>query len=1049
MSMPAPTESPLPPDAAVTQAHQLLEAVAQRLDRRTFPEATYRLQFHAGFTFRDAIRIIPYLSDLGISHVYASSYLRARKGSTHGYDIVDHTHFNPEIGDEADFEVFVATLRHHGMGHILDIVPNHMGVGDENAWWVDVLENGASSQYASYFDIDWMPLKPDLANRVLLPVLGDQFGRVLENQELVLHLDEGTFFITYYQRRLPVGPATWASILDYRLEELTQQLGAESPALIEYQSILTAIRHLPPHTETDPQRVAERMREKEVIKRRLAELCRSSPEVDAFLQETVRIFNGVKGEPHSFDLLDQLLQQQPYRLAYWRVAADEINYRRFFDVNDLAAITMENPEVFQRAHAFVFRLVGEGKIDGLRIDHADGLYDPREYLWRLQQTRYMQLAATEANQQLGYSEEEIADVGVSASKGESESAGEEVGDEITWPRVRSELLERHDNLRAINSSTALAQPLYVVVEKILEPGERLPANWPVNGTTGYDYLNLLNRLFVERSQVRTMEVVYSRFIHGGIDFRDLVYRCKKLVMEASMSSEISVLGHRLDRISEHNRLWRDLTLNSLTDAIREVVACFPVYRTYIVDESVHDRDRHYIETALAQARLRNPAVSSAIYDFVRDILLFRNLDATTPETQADQLHFVRKLQQITGPVMAKGVEDTAFYVYHRLDSLNEVGGDPEAFGGTVAAFHADNRERQARWPYSLLATSTHDTKRSEDVRARIDVISEFAQEWKFRVFRWSRANQRRKVKLEGELSPSRNDEYLFYQSLLGIWPWHPPEAEERQQLVERLQQYMTKAVREAKVSSSWINPNAAYEQTLSEFIAQVLDPETSAAFLDDFVPFAQRVAEAGIWNSLSQTVLKLCSPGVPDIYQGAELWDFSLVDPDNRRPVDYAKRTQLLAELDEQFGRDGPAACAQRVLADRHDGRIKLYVTSTLLRHRGAHRELCSRGAYVPLEAIGERRENLCAFARQLDGQGLVVAVPRLSVGLTEGTGIPIGPEIWGDTWLLVPTAVAGPRFRNLFTGEILAGEDRGMGVGLAAAEVFREFPVAVFEPIE
>jgi (1->4)-alpha-D-glucan 1-alpha-D-glucosylmutase len=803
MPMPALPESPLPDDPAVSQAHQVLEAVAQRLDRRTFPEATYRLQFHAGFTFRDAIGIIPYLSDLGISHVYASSYLTARKGSTHGYDIVDHAHFNPEIGDEADFEVFVATLRHHGMGHILDIVPNHMGVGDENAWWIDVLENGASSQYASYFDIDWMPLKPDLAHRVLLPVLGDQFGRVLENQELVLHLEEGAFFITYYQRRLPTGPATWAPLLELRLDDLTRQLGAESPALLEYQSILTAIRHLPPHTETDPQRVAERIREKEVIKRRLAELCRNSPEVDASLQETVRVFNGEKGEPHSFDLLDKLLQEQPYRLAYWRVAADEINYRRFFDVNDLAAITMENPEVFQRAHAFVFRLVGEGKLDGLRIDHADGLYDPREYLWRLQQTRYMQLAATEAQQQIGYSEEDIADVGVCSSQGESESAGEEAGNEITWPRVRTELLERHDNLRGINSSTSLAQPLYLVVEKILEPGERLPTNWPVNGTTGYDYLNLLNRLFVERSQARTLEAVYSRFIHGRIEFRDLVYRCKQLVMEASMSSEISVLGHKLDRISEQNRLWRDLTLNSLTDAIREVVACFPVYRTYIVDESVHDRDRHYIETALAAARMRNPAVSSAIYDFVRDILLFRNLDATSPEARADQLHFVRKLQQVTGPVMAKGVEDTAFYVYHRLDSLNEVGGDPETFGGTVAAFHSDNRERQARWPYSMLATSTHDTKRSEDVRARINVISELAADWKFRVFRWSRANQRRKVKIEGELCPSRNDEYLFYQSLVGIWPFHSPDEQERLQLIERLQQYMTKAVREAKVSSSW------------------------------------------------------------------------------------------------------------------------------------------------------------------------------------------------------------------------------------------------------
>lgn len=969
------------------------------------PEATYRLQFNRSFTFRDATALVPYLSALGISHCYASPYLKACVGSQHGYDIVDHATFHTEIGGEAEFNIFVNALRAYGLGHILDFVPNHMAVAtNENTWWLDVLQDGPSSPYASFFDIDWMPLKPDLAYKVLLPVLGDQYGKVLENGELVLKFDEGAFVVCYHDRRFPIAMRTAGTILRHALDALEQWLGREHPHLLEYRSILTAISHLPPRTETDLERIIEGRREQEVIKRRLRDLCDACAEVAAFVAENVRIFNGSRGAARSFDLLDGLLLEQGYRLSFWRVAADEINYRRFFDINELAAICMENPAVFEETHRLVFRLIEEGKLDGLRIDHPDGLYDPLDYLKRIR---------------------------------------------------------RASDFR----------PVYLVVEKILGRSERLPGDWPVQGTTGYDFLNSLNGLFVDRANSKTFDALYSRFIGRRIDFKDEVYRCKKLVMDASMPSEISVLGHQIDRLSERDRGSRDFTLRSLTEAIREVIACFPVYRTYITPGGVSDADRGYVELAVSRAKRKNPAINSSIFDFVGETLLLKCPAHAGEADRAAQCRFVNRFQQVTSPVMAKAVEDTAFYIYNRLISLNEVGGDPEKFGTTLATFHQQNADRRDVWPHSLLATSTHDTKRSEDVRARINVLSEIPQEWRARLFRWTRLNQRAKSDVDGQPVPVRNDEYFLYQTLIGTWPLKPMTREERDQYIHRIQQYMLKATREAKSNTSWISPHEPYEKATTEFIASILGDFRRNKFLGDFVPFVQRIAGYGLWNSLSQTLLKLASPGVPDIYQGTEVWSFHLVDPDNRRPVDYAECKRLFEELPDIWDSDARSVVSllawesnggtplsdsiaaaenssdavRELLTDRYDGRIKLHLIRQVLCHRRAHLDLYTTGSYLPLETSGSRKEHVCAFARASRDDIAVVVAPRFFTRLVASPDQPpIGLDVWGDTWLSLPKDRVASRFRNLLTGETVASEVESGGVGLRIASVLGSFPVAL-----
>jgi (1->4)-alpha-D-glucan 1-alpha-D-glucosylmutase len=964
----------------------------QQTSHPRIPVSTYRIQLNRTCTFRDVAKLVPYLHDLGITDLYCSPYFTAVPGSMHGYDVVDPTTLNPEIGTEEDYRAMVDELHQRGMGQLLDVVPNHMGITLQlNGWWQDVLENGPSSPYASFFDIDWDPLKPELRDKVLLPILGDQYGVVLENQELRLVLQDGRFVIRYYDHCLPVTPKPSALILAHRVDALIREAGANSPEVMELESIITALKYLPSRQDQAPELVAERYREKEIIKRRLAALVAGSATIQVFLDENVRLFNGTKGDPRSFDLLDQVLNDQAYRLAYWRVAAEEINYRRFFDINELAAIRMENPAVFEETHRLLFRLVKEGAVTGLRIDHVDGLYDPADYLNKLQR----------------------------------------------W--ARKELP---------TASDATDRPLYVLVEKILGVNEELPANWPVFGTTGYEFLAWLNGLFVDPTNERAFDAIYTRFIGGSESFEELTYRCKQLLMQVSMSSELNVLGHQLNQLSERDRRSRDFTLNSLTRAIQEIIACFPVYRTYITGEAdgVLARDQSVVWQAVTKAKRRNQAKSGLVFDFVRDLLL-QSSNPAEPHREG-QLKFVTKFQQMTSPVTAKGIEDTAFYRYHRFISLNEVGADPQQFGIAPSLVHHQLKSRQVHRPASLSATSTHDTKRSEDVRARLNVLSELPKQWKDHVTRWHKLNRRFKTGAGGESVPGRNEEYFLYQTLIGVWPLEQMSDQDYARFVDRIQAYMNKAVKEAKVHTSWVSPDAEYEDVIRQFVARLLDRSTSNVFLEDFLPFQERVAQYGLYNSLSQVLVKMAAPGVPDLYQGTELWDFSLVDPDSRRPVDFAERARLLAELNKAVAATpGRVALIQDLFAQRADGRIKLFLAAEALRYRRDHRALFHSGEYVPLNGTGEKCAHVFAFARIHSEGSIVTVIPRLLTGvIPDAHTPPLGDEVWKDTWLTLPAWGEGTQVRNIFTGDVLRTVTRDGCQVLAVGEIFLHSPVAWLE---
>jgi (1->4)-alpha-D-glucan 1-alpha-D-glucosylmutase len=1001
---------------------ELLGKTAERLaSRRRFPESTYRLQFHAGFTFRDAAGVSAYLHDLGVSHCYASPYLQARPGSQHGYDITDHRALNREIGTDEEYESWVSGLHELGMGQVLDIVPNHMGiVGNGNAWWNDVLENGPSSPYASFFDIAWQDSpRLMLCNRVLLPVLGEPYGKVLEAGQIRLAYEGGAFSLHYFDHRFPVEPGSYARLLEPGLPELEAALAPDAPALLEYQSILTAVGHLPQRTETDPARVAERQREKEVIKRRLAALTQECGEVRSIIEKTVARFNGQSGDPHSFDLLDALLDEQVYRLSFWRVAADEINYRRFFDINELAALSMEKPEVFTATHELILRLLSRGKVDGVRIDHPDGLYDPRQYLRRLQEAYVLACARVTFDADPAY-------------RGQD------------WDSIQAEL---EGAVRAAqDADSPLRRPLYALVEKILGANEQLPPDWDTYGTSGYDFVNAINGLFVETENEKAFTQIYREWTNLDESFSEVVYQKKLLTLQVSLSSELQMLAHQLDRLAQKNRMSRDFTLYSLRGALRQVIACFPVYRSYISEEGVHDTDRKYVETAVRRAMTRNPTVSKALFRFIRDMLLLRSPENAGEEDRAEQRRFAGKFQQVTAPVMAKGLEDTAFYVYVRLLSLNEVGGDAGRFGLSPEAVHRFNRERQATWPWALSPLSTHDTKRSEDVRARLNVLSELPGEWHDRLAHWSQLNEAHRSLLDDVRAPDANEDYLLYQTLLGAWPLEPYSAEEYDAFVERIQNYMVKALHEAKVHTSWINPDEEYDAAVRQFVGRILDEQTSGPFLADLRAFARRLSHYGLLNSLSQTLLRIASPGVPDTYQGTELWDFSLVDPDNRRPVDYALRRELLSGLQADLEKAGPdrRQLARALAEDKEDGRIKLYVTAQGLHARRNNPGLFSSGEYLPAQAVGAQRDYLFGFMRRQEGRRAVVVVPRLLTRLLpERQGLPLG-DVWQDTRVLLPEMEPGQPLRNVFTGEELTCENHQGQASLAAGALLAHFPVAL-----
>ena len=1027
-----PSES-LPPlvedDRLTGDVDAILSQVTAEIEAIRLPVATYRLQFNSSFRFQQARELVDYFAKLGISHLYASPILQAKEGSIHGYDVVDPSAINREIGSREELDALAQSIHARQMGMILDVVPNHMStMPTDNRWWQDVLENGPSSPYANYFDIDWKPLKPDLANKVLLPVLEDQYGKVLEDGQLTIGCDQGAFYVAHYSTRYPIAPPSYAFILAPRAEELEQQLGGEHPDVLEYLSILTAVKNLPPLTEGDAQRIAEQRREKEVIKRRLHDLVSRSSVVAEFLAENLRLLNGRSGDPRSFDRLDELLSQQAYRLAYWRVAADEINYRRFFDINDLAAICVENPIVFEDTHRLIFELVEQGTVSGLRIDHPDGLFDPPGYLWQLQEWRFLQMCRRAWQERVTRS--------VAAA---SDGAADE-----RWPLLEERLRSLFRSAGRIPGST-LARALYIVVEKILGHGELVSEDWPVHGTVGYEFLNHLSGLFAAASGERPLTTHYARWIGHETNYRELAYLCKRLIVRMSMASELSVLSFRIDRISENNRWTRDFTLDSLTLAVQEVVAAFGVYRTYVTDGQVNEKDRQYVESAVARARRRNPTMSASIFDFVRDLLLLRYRDNADEAEREAQRAVVGKFQQLTGPIMAKAVEDTAFYRYNRLISLNEVGGEPERFGNDVAAFHSLNLSRLPRLARGLSSTATHDTKRGEDVRARINVLSEIPRQWKQHSARWSRWNRRFRAEVDGQSAPGPDDEYVLYQTLLGIWPDQLPVGPQREQLVKRLQQYMLKVAREAKLNTSWISPNEAYEQVLTRFVADIFQQDKRRSFLSDVDELARMVAEHGRWNSLAQLVLKIASPGVPDFYQGTELWSLTLVDPDNRQPIDFALRLQLLDELVQRLpdpeASEGPdSALIGELLEHRQDGRIKLYVMLQGLALRQRLPELFTEGEYLPLTAQGVHAEHVVALARRRGEQTAIAVVPRLTAVLCGLGGPPPLGELWKDTAIELPAELRQQPLRNVFTGELWPAGDEP----LLLSRLLATFPVAL-----
>ena len=906
---------------------------------RPIPRATYRLQLNRDFGFRDAAAIVPYLARLGVSHVYLSPYLRARPGSTHGYDIVGHDELNPDLGSREDYRHLVAVLREAGLGQIVDTVPNHMGVGGaDNPLWLDILEWGPHSEYAAWFDIDWAGDRRSGKARLLVPLLGDQYGKVLASGALRLKFDAaaGSFAVWAYDtHKLPVSPVHYDRIL-----------GSDNP---ELERLGDAFSHLA-LSRPDAARRAR------ALQAELAALAARDPRVRAALGRRISRFEGRPGNLGSWQRLEDLIADQHWRPAHFRVAADDINYRRFFNVNELAGLRIELPEVFDHAHALLFELIGEGCIDGLRVDHVDGLLDPKGYCLHLR--------------------------------------------------------------------AAAPRPIYLLVEKILAPHERLRDDWQVDGTTGYEFANLATGLLIDPAGEQPLDAFYAAFTGVRTAFPDIVRAAKMQIMEDEMAGELKVLAREAGGVARSNPFTADFTENLIERALKEVIAAFPVYRTYVdaAGKPTAD-DRRDIDWALAQAP-RHSSLDPSVFDFLHGLLTC-DLVARPGSgfSRSEVVRVAMRAQQYSGPVMAKGLEDTAFYRFNRMLALNEVGGHPSSFSVSIAAFHQANRLRAERTPHAMLTTTTHDTKRGEDARARLAVISECPDDWMHHVSLWSRMLRGPEGGQPPDAAPTANDEYAFYQLLLAAWPagLSASDAEGVAALRSRLEGAMIKSVREAKQHTGWARPDPDYEDAVLRFVGNALDAGRANAFLDSFAGFVGRISEPGARNSLIQAVLKLTVPGVPDIYQGAELWDFSLVDPDNRRPVDFGVRAAALAR-----GRDAVG----ELLRDHVGGAIKLKLVSDLLAHRRAHPSLYAEGGYRPLAAMGPAADRICAFERRLGAEALVVAVALYPT--RGGAGL-------DDTTLPI-RAPAGTRWRNLFTGEVTGRRNRP----IAARALFGDLPAVV-----
>jgi (1->4)-alpha-D-glucan 1-alpha-D-glucosylmutase len=889
------------------------------------PLATYRVQFNQDFRFQDAIAILPHLHRLGISHLYASPIFAAREGSMHGYDVVDPNRLNPALGAPEDFDALVDALLDRGMGLLLDIVPNHMAASPENRWWMDVLENGSASPYASYFGINWGSPDKTVQDKIFLPILGEPYGRVLDRGELKISYEQSGFFLNYYAHRLPIAPVSYARILKPGSEPLL--------AIPDFCLLLESLDRLPPRTATEWEALESRYREKDAIKQRLWAVVQQDQSVRDHIQRNL--------EAMTADELDEIIQEQPYRIAFWKVATERINYRRFFDVSDLIGMRVEDPSVFEAGHRLALELVRNGKVNGLRIDHIDGLADP-----------------------LGY-QKQLA-----------------------------------------------VEDVYIVAEKILAGDEELPSDWPIQGTTGYDFLGQMNSLFVEPAGLDRLTAQYRSLTGSTESFEDVAYERKSRVIAALFSGEMQDLGAHLAALAEEDRNARDLSPRDMTQAIIEVTACMGVYRTYTDSFDIRAIDCAYVRAACDEARRRNPRVDALVYDFVERVLSLRFKKWMSEASRGEWLLFVKKWQQLSGPVMAKGVEDSAMYVYNRLVSMNEVGGLAET--RSPQQFHSFLQQRRSRWSHTMNATSTHDTKRSADVRARINVLSEIPDQWIRNASRWSRwlADKRGEVDL--------NEEYFLFQTLIGAWPLH---VEKTSEFRDRMKQYVVKASREARTYTSWMHPSQQHEEALQAYVDVLFD---DARFQASFRPLCDRVSFYGAINSLSQLLLKVTAPGVPDFYRGEVDWDFSLVDPDNRRPVKFPSLTDFSWEPRE-------------LLDTWTDGRVKVFLSEKLLAYRTGNSALFTEGDYLALESIGKRSQNVFSFARYTSDQWCIAAVPRFATQLSVTTRPPIGIRAWLDSALILPEG-APHRWKNVLTGETLSARDGR----LSMSRVLEHFPVAL-----
>lgn len=930
-------------------------------DARRIPLATYRLQLHAEFGFDHVAKRLAYFSRLGVSDLYFSPIFRAAPGSLHGYDVSDYRKVSPELGGGDRFFSLVDQLNAQGMAVLLDFVPNHMGIqGPFNAWWRDVLESGPLSPYANYFDIHWNAPGESGPARVLVPMLESHYGQVLEEGKLSLQYANGAFTIAYYETKFPVNPDVYPLILgklagDGRIPEKARN---------QIEELVDGFGNLPgPEPDPDPTRAVARQQTIEQLKRRLAELVDAEPALKSALEERLVKLNGTAGNPRSFDELDRIIERQHYRLARWKAGVHEINYRRFFAVDTLVGLRMENPQVFHESHLLLRHLLREKRVAGLRIDHIDGLLDPREYLERVQG-----LAADEA--------------------------------------------------------TPDAKPLYVLVEKILENGEELPANWATHGTTGYEFIAQLAGVFLDPANEARFTAIYRKYTGDDAVYEDAVYAKKRLILEEMFANAVTNFGAELADLVVRDRRCRDLTRHELITAVREVMAHLPVYRTYRRDGAMRPEDRRVVEEACAKAIARNSRFDPHPIEFLRDLLTgdYPPADADA-EYRARLNRWALTLQQYTGAVMAKSVEDTTFYTYCRFIALNEVGGDPATFGGTVDGFHEANRRRLETAPQAMLTTSTHDTKLSEDVRARLYTLSEIPAEWEDWVAEWRQLAAPHKSQTDSTSAPDPVDEYRLYQILIGAWPLESDEPDEN--FRKRIREHLRKAVNEAKRFTSWIHPNEPYLTACDRLVDTLLSRPSGDEFLASFVPRARRVAHLGIVNSLAQVVLKATCPGVPDFYQGNEVWDFSLVDPDNRRPVDYEKREALLASVSTRT--------PVELLQNWRDGGIKLWTTQRLLAFRASHGDLFRYGDYQPAALTGRFQKHALAFRRDHERNAVLVVVPRISAIL----GCPPTGLVWDDTAVYPGTSTGW--WQDIFTGRNYAADTK-----IPLVELFADLPFAV-----